>query len=323
MPKATNRTMKKLLFVFLMTCTLTAVYAQDKTEEELKEEMAPKKAEIAKLQKEVKSLQSQIDNLPGWKFGAFGTVGANFSWFNSWYSQGNPNVSSATVGATVNAFANKKADNYFWRNALNLNLGWVKFDDRDDPTDDDSFRNATDVFNITSLYGYKLSEKLAVSTLGEYRTTILDNFNDPGYLDVGVGMTWTPVNNLTVVVHPLNYNFVFSSEDSVFESSLGAKIVADYTRQIGKIAFKSNLSAFQSYKSSDYSNFTWINSFNYKLFNNIGVGFEFGLRGNKQENLDYQLAEFVDNGSVGTEPNFDNLDSQLQSYYLLGLTYSF
>jgi len=323
LPKATNRTMKKLLFVFLMTCTLTAVYAQDKTEEELKEEMAPKKAEIAKLQKEVKSLQSQIDNLPGWKFGAFGTVGANFSWFNSWYSQGNPNVSSATVGATVNAFANKKADNYFWRNALNLNLGWVKFDDRDDPTDDDSFRNATDVFNITSLYGYKLSEKLAVSTLGEYRTTILDNFNDPGYLDVGVGMTWTPINNLTVVVHPLNYNFVFSSEDSVFESSLGAKIVADYTRQIGKIAFKSNLSAFQSYKSSDYSNFTWINSFNYKLFNNIGVGFEFGLRGNKQENLDYQLAEFVDNGSVGTEPNFDNLDSQLQSYYLLGLTYSF
>ncbi|MEH6659558.1 DUF3078 domain-containing protein [Leeuwenhoekiella marinoflava] len=315
--------MKRILFVFLMMCTLTSVYAQDKTEEELKEEMAPKKAEIAKLQKEVKSIQSQIDNLPGWKFGAFGTVGANFSWFNSWYSQGNPNVSSATVGATVNAFANKKADKYFWRNALNLNLGWVKFDDRDDPTDDDSFRNATDVFNITSLYGYKLSEKLAVSTLGEYRTTILDNFNDPGYLDVGVGMTWTPVNNLTVVVHPLNYNFVFSTGETVYESSLGAKIVADYTRQIGKIAFKSNLSAFQSYTSSDYSNFTWINSFNYKLFNNIGVGFEFGLRGNKQENLEYQLEQFADNGSVGTEPNFDNLDSQLQSYYLLGLTYSF
>ena len=315
--------MKKLLFVFLMVCTLTSVHAQDKTEEELKEEMAPKKAEIAKLQKEVKSLQSQIDNLPGWKFGAFGTIGANFSKFNSWYSQGTPNVSSANIAATMNAFANKKEEKYFWRNALNLNLGWVKYDDRDDPEDDDSFRNATDVFNITSLYGYKLSEKLAVSTLGEYRTTILDNFNDPGYLDVGVGMTWTPINNLTVVVHPLNYNFVFSTGETVYDSSLGAKIVADYTRQIGKIAFKSNLSVFQSYKSSDYSNFTWINSFNYKLFNQIGVGFEFGLRGNKQENLEYQLEQFADNGSVGTEPNFDNLDSQLQTYYLLGLTYAF
>ena len=315
--------MKKCIFIVLAVFSFGFVQAQEKTEEELKKEIAPKKAEIAKLQKEVNALQSKIDNMPGWKFGAFGTVGANFSKFNSWYSQGTPNVSSANAAITVNAFANKKEEKYFWRNALNLNLGWVKFDDRDDADDDDGFRNATDVFNITSLYGYKLSEKLAVSTLGEYRTTILDNFNDPGYLDLGVGMTWTPVNNLTVVVHPLNYNIVFSSGETVYESSLGAKIVADYTRQIGKIAFKSNLSAFQSYKSSDYSNFTWINSFNYKLFNHIGVGFELGLRGNKQENLENAIDDFVDAGSVGTEPTFNTVDSQLQSYYILGLTYSF
>ena len=317
------KTMKRVILIALSLLSFGLMQAQEKTEEALREEMAPKKAEIAKLQKEVNALQSQIDNLPGWKFGAFGTVGANFSRFNNWYSQGTPNVSSANIAATVNAFANKKAEKYFWKNALNLNLGWVKFDDRDDPNDDDSFRNATDVFNITSLYGYKLSEKLAVSTLGEYRTTILDNFNDPGYLDLGVGMTWTPTANLTVVVHPLNYNIVFSSGQTVFESSLGAKIVADYTRQIGKIAFKSNLSAFQSYKSSDYSNFTWINSFNYKLFNNIGVGFEVGLRGNKQENLENAIEEAAAMTPPGTVPTFDSIDNQLQSYYILGLTYSF
>tara|TARA_R110002012_G_scaffold60503_3_gene158358 strand:+ start:130 stop:1077 length:948 start_codon:yes stop_codon:yes gene_type:complete len=315
--------MRKIIFMLLAVSSFGLVQAQEKTEEELKVEMAPKKAEIAKLQKEVSALQAQIDNMPGWKFGAFGTVGANFSRFSSWYSQGTPNVSSANAAITVNAFANKKEEKYFWRNALNLNLGWVKFDDRDDPEDDDSFRNATDVFNITSLYGYKLSEKLAVSTLGEYRTTILDNFNDPGYLDLGLGMTWTPVTNLTVVVHPINYNFVFSDGESIYESSLGAKIVADYTRQIGKIAFKSNLSAFQSYKSSDYSNFTWINSFSYKLFNNIGVGFEVGLRGNKQENLENAIAENEALLVPGATPTFDSIDSQLQSYYILGLTYSF
>ena len=54
-------------------------------------------------------------------------------------------------------------------------------------TDDDSFQQATDVFNITSLYGYKLSDNFAISALGEYRTTFLSNFNDPGYLDLGVG----------------------------------------------------------------------------------------------------------------------------------------
>ncbi len=307
-----------------MALLVITISAQAQTEEELKAQQAPKKAEIKKLQGEVAALQAQIDALPGWKYGAFGTVGGNFSRFNNWFSQGNPNVSSGNIGITGNVFANKIAPKYFWRNSLNVNLGWVKFDDKDDPTDDDSFKEATDVFNISSLYGYKLSEKIAISTLAEYRTTILDNFNDPGYLDVGVGATWTPIPNLIVVVHPLNYNFVFSDTEAVYESSLGAKVVADYTRQIGKIAFKSNLSAFQSYESSDLSNFTWINSFNYKLFNQIGVGFEVGLRGNKQETLAYELGQYaIVETPTELAPSFETIDNTLQTYYLLGLTYSF
>ena len=314
--------MKRL--IVLASAIMLTVNLQAQTEEELKAQQAPKTAEIAKLQGEVDALQAQIDKLPGWKFGAFGTIGANFSEFSNWYSQGTPNVSSANVGITGNVFANKLEEKYFWRNSLNVNLGWVKFDDKDNdsPEEDNSFRETTDVFNISSLYGYKLTETIAVSALGEYRTTLLNNFNDPGYLDLGVGATWTPIENLIVVVHPLNYNFVFSKGDSVYESSLGAKIVADYTRQIGAISFKSNLSAFQSYESSDLSNFTWINSFSYKLWNQIGVGFEFGLRGNKQENLTNALSTF-DVTSGDAVPTFDNLDSQLQTYYLLGLTYAF
>lgn len=64
------------------------------------------------------------------------------------------------------------------------------------------------------LYGRNLSEKWAASALMEYRTTIIDNFNDPGYLDVGIGVTWTPIDNLIVVIHPLNYNFVFAKNDA-------------------------------------------------------------------------------------------------------------
>ena len=36
-----------------------------------------------------------------------------------------------------------------------------------------------------------------------------------GYLDAGVGATWTPVTDLVVVIHPLNYNFVFADNDAV------------------------------------------------------------------------------------------------------------
>ncbi len=308
--------MKKIILALLVFAT-TMGYSQ--TEEELKERLGAKKDSIAAIKSRVDALQSQIDKLPGWKKGAFGTIGVNLSSFNNWYAQGTPNNSSGNIGLILNGYANLKQDKFFWRNSGNLNLSWVKFDDKDDPDDDDSFRQAADVFTITSLYGRKLNEKFAISALGEYRTTLLDNFNDPGYLDLGVGATWTPIEDLVVVVHPLNYNFVFSNDDTTFESSLGAKIVADYTKKIGAVNFKTNLSMFQSYKDGDLSNYTWINSLGYTLWNGIGLGLEFGLRNNKQEALNY--------ARTGPTPDptatFDNVDNDLQTYLLVGLNYAF
>jgi hypothetical protein len=166
------------------------------------------------------------------------------------------------------------------------------------------------------LYGKRLNEKWALSALGEYRTTIIDNFNDPGYLDLGIGVTWTPINNLVLVMHPGNYNYVFSNVGNVFDSSLGAKIVADYTKKYGELSVKSNLSIFQSYKTTDLSNWTLTNSFGYTIWKGIGIGFELGLRKNKQEALNNALIS-------NTTETFNTVDNKLQSYYLLGLSYAF
>ena len=307
---------KKLILSVLLLLVVTLSFAQ--TKEELQTQKAEKQAEADKFQGEANALQAQIDALPGWRKGAFGTIGGSLSNFNNWYSQGAPNNSSGNIGFTVNAFANLIEDKFFWRNSLNTNLNWVKLDNKDIATDDDSFNPTTDVFNISSLYGRNITKTLAASGLMEYRTTLLDNFNDPGYLDIGVGATWTPIDDLIVVIHPLNYNFVFSDNDAVFESSLGAKIVADYTRQIGAINFKTNFSTFQSYKSGDLSNFTWTNSFGYTLWKMIGVGVDFGLRSNKQEALNYALAQ-----TPATATSFDDVDNDLQTYYTLGLSYKF
>jgi hypothetical protein len=314
--------MKKVLLLIVFFVSLISIDAQ--TLEELKSEQAVKKDSIKVIQGRVDAIQGQIDALPGWKIKAFGTIGGSLSNFNNWYSQGTPNNSSGNIGFTVNAYANLIQEKFFWRNALTTNLDWVKLDDKDDPTDDDSFNPTTDVFNLSSLYGRNLSEKWAVSTLMEYRTTLLNNFNDPGYLDLGVGFTWTPITDLIVVIHPLNYNFVFSDNDvTIFESSLGAKILADYTRKIGAINFKTNLSMFQSYKSSDFSNWTWTNSFSYTLWKMIGVGFDFGLRNNKQEALNYALGQIDPINPPAETPSFDNVDNDLQSYWVFGLSYSF
>ena len=307
--------MKKILITLVCLCSVTFSFSQDK--EALNKQKAEKQAEVDKYQGEVDAIQSQIDALPGWRYGAFGTLGGSISEFNNWYAQGSPNNSSGNIGFTVNGYANKIEDTYFWRNSLTLNLNWVKLNDKDDETDDENFKPTTDVFNISSLYGYELTEKWALSAFGEYRTTILDNFNDPGYLDLGIGITWTPIKDLIVVIHPLNYNFVFADDTAIFASSLGAKIVADYTKKIGQLNIKSNLSVFQSYKSEDLSNWTWTNSLGYTVWKNIGVGLDFGLRDNKQEALNY----FVN--TLETNDTFETVDNKLQTFWTFGLSYNF
>lgn len=310
--------MKKNLLASLMFLTFIVGSAQ--TLDELKAEKAAKNDSISAIQGRVDGIQKQIDTFPGWKIGAFGTIGANLSNFNNWYSQGVPNNSSGNIGVTVNAFANLDREKFFWKNSGNANLQWVKLDNKDIDTDSKDFEGTADVFTLTSLYGYKLSKKFAISALGEYRTSIINNFNDPGYLDLGVGGTWTPIENLIVVVHPLNYNFVFAKNDNVYESSAGAKIVADYTRKFGKFNVKSNFSTFQSYESSNLSNFTWINSLGYTLWKEIGLGFEYGLRGNHQEALAHALAQTP---APTVTPTFENTNNDLQTYWLFGLNYSF
>lgn len=314
---------KKLLplVVFLSVVSLFQATAQE-NKEELEKEKAEKSAELDKVKAEIKSLTGKRDALkadvdaltdkltpyPRWDIGAFGTVGLNFTQFSDWFSKEKPNTNAVNITFSGNAFANLDQKKYFWRNSTNLTLGWIKFDDKDSDEDSEDFEVSADAFNLVSLFGYKLSSKWAVSALSEYRTSILDGrLNNPGYLDFGVGATWTPIKDLVVVIHPLNYNWVFADEDIMFNSSLGAKVVADYKRKIIKgLNWKSNLSAFISYENNDYSNWTWINSFS-TAYKGIGLGLEVGLRGNKQEAL-----------AIDSE----RTDNPLQTYYIFGITYS-
>ena len=148
--------MRKSLFAVLAMFVVTFTFAQNdlQTADELKTQLGPKKDSIAAIQGRLDAIQGEIDALPGWKKGMFGTIGANLSGSNNWYSQGTPNNSSGNIGVTLNGFANLKQDKYFWNNSVNVNLQWVKLDNKDDATDSDSFSGTTDVFNITSLFGY-------------------------------------------------------------------------------------------------------------------------------------------------------------------------
>ncbi len=272
---------------------------------------------VDSMKKQIDSLDTQLKAIASWKLGALGKVGFNFDEFNDWLSRDKANIRSATIGLSGNAFANFNSQKGFWRNALNLNMSWVRFDDKTDPDDSNEFRESVDVINFSSLYGYKFNPKLAVSLLSEYRSTILNNFNNPGYLDVGTGLTWSPRDNLVVVLHPLNQNFVFSMDEFEYKSSFGAKLLVDYTQQFFKVlSWKSNLSVFQTYRDQNLSNWTWVNSVNMKLVKRVGVALELGLRDNKQEAL--AAAQKTDPTTT-----FETLDENpLQSYYVMGVSYN-
>ena len=109
--------MKKLVLVFGLMFGIASTYAQ--TEEELKAEQAPKTAEIAKLQAEVDALQAKIDALPGWKIGAFGTIGANLQGFNNWYTNASPNSSTGSIGVSGSYLAIGNASGLRFDDSLN------------------------------------------------------------------------------------------------------------------------------------------------------------------------------------------------------------
>ncbi len=302
--------MKRFLLLSFLVFGISAAQAQ--TKEELQALKAEKQDSINALQAKADAIQAEIDALPGWRLRATGTIGGSVSGFNNWYAKDKPNASVGNFGINVFGFADLIEEKYFWKNAMNINIGWIKFDDKDDDSDSEDYEVANDIFNLSSLYGWKLSEKFAVSGLMEYRSTLVNNFNNPGFLDLGVGGTWTPLSELTVVIHPLNYNFVFSDSDSQYDSSAGAKVVADYTRKFGGLNVKSNLSIFFSYEGSELSNYTWTNAFSYTIWKSVGIGFDFGLRKNHQEALNFALIDDPD-------ATFDTVDNDLQSFWLLGL----
>ena len=319
--------------IFLLANAMSA-----QTTEEMQKMLDEKKAAVAAKAAEVKALEGEIAELKGkmvvypeWKIGASGTVGANFSQFDKWLGAANPNAQLSAYGLTGGVFANLNQKKYFWRNGLNINIAKTKLIlDKEDKAlaDSTNLETTADAINLTSLFGYKLSDKWALSTLGEYRSTLLDNFNNPGYLDIGVGATWTPITNMVVVFHPLNYNIVMADSDVNYNSSLGCKIVADYNQALPMgVAWKSNLSAFVSYSDpNDFSNWTWINGISFTAWKGIGFGFDFGLRKNKQESYNTFLAESGADPDLIKIDTFDDStnkgDNPLQTYWLLGLTYT-
>ncbi|MEM1320905.1 MAG: DUF3078 domain-containing protein [Bacteroidota bacterium] len=314
---------KQLFLITMLLFGAHFVFAQQTIEElkakkaELKASLAEKQGEVGALEGELAGIQQEIDILSGWLTGFSGTIGFDFNQSNNWAASPNPDASATSLNVGLTAFANQEGRKHFWRNKGIVTKSWQDIDlNNGDTDDDDLFDNGTvDILNISSLAGYKLKDWLALSGLGELNSSI-ENFLDPGTVDIGIGATLTPIENLVVVVHPLNYHFAFSGLDSLDSTgAVGAKLRADYTKKLivkdMAFNFSSTFTTFIPYQDEKMTvtlndrtfetglfNYTWLNTISFSIWKGIGVAVSGGIR---QANFEFD----------GT-----------QSYYSVGLSYT-
>lgn len=302
--------MRKYLLVILAICGI-GVIGISQSIDELKTSQSEKTAAADELQAQVDALrseadgiQTEIDKLSGWRKGINGLIGFDFNNSDGWIANPNPSAKSSSLNLGINAYLLNDKEKTFWHNKGILNKAWQDVD-LVEADEFGLFENGTvDILNISSLAGYKLLENLALSGQGELNTSLGNMFN-PGTLDIGFGATWLPIENMTVVIHPLNYRYAFAPGNIASSGSAGAKVRIDYTRDFDvsgrNLSWSSTLTSFIPYKDtkqmvidgermweSSLNELTWLNTFNFEVWRGIGVGLTYGIRSAKFESEETQ-----------------------------------
>ncbi len=331
---------------------------EDLSIDALKAMKAEKEAIAAAAQAEVDAIDKQIKEFPGWTYGGVGILGLDLNSNSNWFAIPAPNSQSNAYGISASAFANLNKEKFFWRNLLTANLRRTNTTLNttfDDDVAGNKVKATNDALDITSLGGYKLAPKWAISAEGKYTSTIL-NLNKPGKLTLSAGATWLPIDNMVVVIHPIGYEKNWPGD---LVSSLGAKVGVTYAANIIKgVSWSTNLSAFIPYGSGDATfnqhevtnnfdrgdlraeydlsvvedssdaialgagdlfNWTWLNSFSTNIFKGIGVGFNIGLRQDKQIAGQGEFETYTKDKSTF---DLSSIPDDLQVFYSLGLSYT-
>jgi len=303
--------MPKALFFILFISPLF-LFGQDSIQtpeltiqEVIKKEVSQHQTVIDSLNKKLAHLKDSLQEYPIWKIGGGALSGFDFNSFSNWANRGeNINSSASSFNLGVNGFINKKGENHFWRNQARINVGWQKFKQSDEDVDAD-YEKIADMLQLVTHYGYNICPEIAMSSLVEWESNVIDQAINPSYLDMSLGFTWTPNSNFVSIMHPVNYELALADEAG-FESSFGAKLIFEYSKSIeSRISVQSNFSGFLSYEELDFlSNFTWRNGVNFKFFKGIGLGLEYALRVSRQETVAINLT-----------------DEHLQSYLVMGMSF--
>ncbi|MFT5860242.1 MAG: hypothetical protein ACI865_002350 [Flavobacteriaceae bacterium] len=155
-----------------------------------------------------------------WTLKAIYGVNGTQSSFVNWNAGGRNNIS---VLAYIVASAKYKKDNIKWDNDLGLALGGIQYIDKGATED---LQKTDDRIELATNFGYKLKEHYYISFLAGFRTQFLDGFTDvsqprtskfmaPGYVNIALGLDFTPTDNFSLFISPLASKMTFVQDETL------------------------------------------------------------------------------------------------------------
>lgn len=204
-----------------------------------------------------------------WFFFGQNTLVFNQSSFSNWNSGGNNNIG---VLGKVNYQINYKKNRNFLDYNIKLGYGLVS-------TAGQSTRKTEDYIDLAMNYGYDLGKNYYLSTgfqfLSQFapaynysdtpdptRADRISNFLAPGYLNIGLGVSYNPQENFQIIFRPINGKFTIVADPELqkagkfgldrdgqsVRSELGAMVNFQYRATILKdISVTNNLNFFTNY----------------------------------------------------------------------------
>ena len=224
---------------------------------------------IKKLQSEsLRTIKKDpADTIPQvWKKGGIYTINLSQGSLSNW-AAGGDNF-SISVNSYLGLHAFYKKGHHSWDNTFDFNLGYVN-------TTSLGARKNDDRLDILSKYGHRLTEKLNLAGLVNFRSQLFDGYTysddkktfssaflSPAYLIVSPGIDWKPDGYFSLFVSPITARWVIVKDDTLSakgvygvdpgEQSIlefGAFLTANYLRDLSpNVTYKARLDLFSNYR---------------------------------------------------------------------------
>jgi hypothetical protein len=165
------------------------------------------------------------DTTLGWKYPTIINLSLSQSSYSNWSAGGE---NSNAINGFVLLNANYKSTMAMWDNSLTLAYGMMKQGDTE-------LRKTDDKLELTSKYGYKAKNNWYYSGLMQFKTQFsngykyddvagtknkLSAFMSPAYLDLAIGMNYTPSPVFNLFIGPISGKSTFVMDEEL--SNAGA-----------------------------------------------------------------------------------------------------